>query len=306
MTPNAAPAIQDLGQLDGALLIFGGVDGNLDALEALLKFAAERGIPFTRMIYTGSVAPFCAEPVACAQQFAELGIAAVKGSFEVDAPQLAQGAGVVDLSEMVAPGWKRILEDGLPPELADWMEALPAELVFSLGGYTFRVVHGGVTSMEKLLFRSSAGPAFQPELSVSTTDVVIAGRSGLPFTRLFSASDGPGQAWHNPGSLGLPPNDGTPRVWASMVRSASSGLVFDHMPIAYDHRTAANRLRRQCGDEVFSRWIESGLWPSLDDLPQGERRRRGKPIEPHRVTFGLGDERTQERPEARSCDGNLA
>ncbi|WP_137391766.1 metallophosphoesterase family protein [Rhodoligotrophos defluvii] len=289
MTQHATPAVLDLGELDGVLLAFGGVDGNLDALEALLKVAAEQGIPFTRLVHTGSVAPFCAEPAACATRLAELGIAAVKGAFEVDAPQLVRGD-TDGLSDALAPGWRRLIDDGLPNEVVRWMEALPSEIVFTYGGHSFRIVHGGVTSMEKLLFWSSPGPAFDAELELSGTDVVIAGRSGFPFTRLFPRPSGRERAWHNPGSLGLPPNDGTPRLWMSLIRASRSGLSFEHLPLAYDYRRAASRLRRLCGDEDFARSLETGLWPSLEEVPQGERRRRGKPFEPQTISLGTTDD----------------
>jgi len=292
------PSTLDLGELDGPLLVFGGVDGNLDALEALLAQAAKKGIPFTRMIHTGSVAPFCSQPMAVAARLAEIGIATVKGTFELDVQLLLANGTADDLPDTSAQGWRSILEDGVPDDVAEWIASLPAEVLFTLNGYSFHVVHGTISSPERLQFASSPAPGFLTELAQSQADVVIAGRSGLPFTRLFPAG-ATAQAWHNPGSLGLPANDGTPRVWYSLIHALPDGLEFDHQPLTYDHRAAAARLRQGAEDNPIARSLESGLWPSLEEVPQGERSKRGVPLEARSVILGGS---TPAEPEAAADD----
>lgn len=274
----------DLGELDGTLLVFGGVDGNLDALDALLKQAAMQGIPFTRMIHTGGVAPFCSEPIEVAARLAEIGIASVRGTFEIDAPLIMQDGLADELPETSADGWRSILEEGIPADITAWMEGLPSQLLFTLGDRRFRVVHSTLSSPEKLLFASSPAPGFLSELALSGTDVVIGGRSGLPFTRLFTAAQET-QLWHNPGALGMPANDGTPRVWFSLIHPTPGGLKFEHRPLTYDHRSAAAKLRQVNSDNAVAKCLASGLWPSLEDVPQGERSRRGLPLDPRSFTL---------------------
>jgi len=295
----SSSSILDLGELDGTLLVFGGVDGNLDAFDALLKHAALQGIPFTRMIHTGGVAPFCAEPVAVATRLAEVGVASVRGTFEMDAPALIRGSVADVLPETSAEGWQSILDEGIPEDVLAWMEGLPSQMLFTLNGRRCRVVHSTVSSPEKLLFASSPAPGYLREFELSQTEVVIAGRSGLPFTRLFPSSQGIGQAWHNPGALGLPANDGTPRVWYSLTRSTPGGIEFEHRPLTYDHRAAAAKLRSMNSDNAVAKCLASGLWPSLEDVPQGEKSRRGLPLEGRSIRF---EEEVEVEAEERPVD----
>ena len=56
----------DLGAFDDTVLVFGGPYGNLEATGALLAEGARLNIPPRRMICTGDVAAYCADPVATA------------------------------------------------------------------------------------------------------------------------------------------------------------------------------------------------------------------------------------------------
>ncbi|MGF7162025.1 putative phosphodiesterase [Rhodoligotrophos appendicifer] len=280
-----APPVPDLGELDGTILLFGGVNGNLEALEALLAMAAIEAIPLTRLINTGSVAPFCVDSIACSERIAELGIPTIRGSFEEAAPRLSP-----ESVEELDFGWQRMAAEGLPEGLKTWMDSLPDGLCFSLAGKRFRVTHGAVSRIDKLLFRSSAAPDFLEEFELAQADVVVAGRSGIPFTRGLR-----GKLWHNSGALGLPANDGTPRVWLSAIKATPAGISFEHRPLAYDYRTTAAKLRQISPEDDFARCLETGLWPSLEDVPQSERSIRGKPIQPPGYTLAFATESAEIR-----------
>jgi hypothetical protein len=78
------------------------------------------------------------------------------------------------------------------------------------------------------------------DLALSGADGMIAGHCGLPFTQVIE-----GRLWHNPGVIGLPANDGIPRVWFSVLTPGPEPrtLVVEHRALEYDHGTAAAKIR---------------------------------------------------------------
>ncbi|OYV85079.1 MAG: radical SAM protein, partial [Acidiphilium sp. 21-68-69] len=74
---------------DGPVLVFGGCYSNLQATRALLEAAKAHEIPPERMICTGDVVAYGADPQACAALIRDHGIATVMGNCE---EQLGAGA----------------------------------------------------------------------------------------------------------------------------------------------------------------------------------------------------------------------
>ncbi len=269
--------IRDLGEIGGPLIVCGGIYGNLEALDALLAEADRLGLPSSRVIHTGDVAAYCADPRACAERIRELGLVAIRGNIE---EQLATGAedcgcGFEEDSAcaVMADEWFAYVKNQMTDELRGWMRGLPRHLVLTLRGNSVRVVHGGVDNISEYVFGSAPAGVFRAVLEQAGTDVVLAGHTGLPFTRFIG-----GRVWHNTGSLGMPANDGTPRVWYSLVRPDGDRIVFEHRALTYDYRKTAAKLREAGLPDGYARCLETGLWPSLDILPRAERAARGKPI----------------------------
>jgi hypothetical protein len=109
---------------------------------------------------------------------------------------------------------------------------------------------------------------------------VIGGHCGLPFTRVID-----GKLWHNAGVVGLPANDGTPRVWFSVLTPAADGIAIEHCALDYDHAATARKMRARGLPEGYAAALETGLWPSCDVLTPPELRRRGERLEPGRLTW---------------------
>ena len=70
----SAPAELDLGGFAEAVLVFGGPYGNLEAMNAVLAEARRLQIPTQRMICTGDVAAYCADPVATIEALRAAGV----------------------------------------------------------------------------------------------------------------------------------------------------------------------------------------------------------------------------------------
>lgn len=264
-----------LGHFAQPLLICGGAYGNLEALHALDMLADERGIPAHRIIHTGDAIAYCADARAAAEYIAKKGYHAIPGNVE---EQLAEEAddcacGFEEGSEcnVLARTWYAHAQSEMTQDLRAWMAALPQHLTFTMSGRSVRVVHGAPSQTNRFMWESFSTETFAEEFRTADADIVIAGHTGLPFTRVFSD----GRVWQNSGALGMPANDGTPRVWVSLMFPSDHGPQFEHIALEYDYRAAAQKMRDQNLPEGYASALETGLWPSLDILPEAERQITG-------------------------------
>ena len=173
-----------------------------------------------------------------------------------------------------------------------WMRALPRQLRFTLGGRRFAVIHGGDEDIAEYIFASTPVAAkariFERLSRNDPTgdppgdpiDAVIGGHSGLPFTQTLGS-----RLWHNPGAIGMPANDGTPRGWYSILAAEDGGIDIALHALDYDHAAAAGALRAVNPDLPYAETFETGLWPNMDVMPESERRERGRPTAPGSVLW---------------------
>lgn len=277
-------ASQDLGDIDGPLLVFGGPYGNLEATRAVLAEAEALGIPGRRILCTGDVCAYCADPQATVDLVRAAGIVTVMGNCEEslagDGADCGCGFAEGSACDLLSRQWFTYAAAHLDGGAKAWMAGLPRRVSFRLAGLDFRVVHGGAKSINRFLFASTPDGDMADELAVLGADAVIAGHCGLPFSRVIQ-----GRLWHNAGVVGMPANDGTPRGWFSLLRPERTGVRIEHRPLIYDCAAAAAKMRQRGLPESYARGLESGLWPNLDILPEAERQRTGYPIDPAILTW---------------------
>jgi len=288
MAETTVDGIRDLGVLDAPVLLFGGPYGNHQALEALLAEAAALGIPPARMICTGDLAAYAADPEGVAQRLRTAGTPIVMGNVEESlgfaADNCACGFADGSACDLLAARWYRYAETAVSDDTKAWMRGLPRRVDFMLSGARFAVVHGGVRAINRFIFPATPHATKAAEMDAAGTDAVVGGHSGLPFSETVD-----GRLWHNPGVIGLPANDGTPRVWYSLLTPERDGIAVEVRPLAYDHTAAAAAIRRVDLPADYADAIETGLWPSDDVMPDGDRARRGVPIEPRRILWRRAD-----------------
>jgi predicted phosphodiesterase len=272
--------IADFGTFTGPVLLCGGTVSNLEALEGLERQARRHGIAPDHIIHTGDVIAYCADAAAAAAFVAERGWRAIKGNVEAQlaaaSDSCACGFAPGSVCDALTSSWYAHADSQMTPALRRWMAELPAQAEFRLGDRRFRVVHGSVATTNRFMFASLPEAEFAGELGRTTVDCVIAGHTGLPFTRALGD-----RLWHNPGSLGLPANDGTPRGWYSLIEPAGDGVRLPHLSFRYDHDTAAAKMRLAGLPEGYAACLENGLWPSLDVLPKAERAATGQALVAH-------------------------
>jgi predicted phosphodiesterase len=276
----------DLGTMDAPLLVCGGAYGNLQALETLAVFQAQAGIPDSHVIHTGDAVAYCADTEATTQFIARRGWHAIKGNVEEQIAAGSQdcGCGFAEGSacDVASARWYAHAVATLSPASKAWMAGLPSHLTFRMSGLRVRVVHGSVNQTNRFMWASLPEREFAVELDASGADVVIAGHTGIAFTRFIGE-----RCWHNSGALGMPANDGTRRVWVSVLTPSLSGITISHHALEADVDTAASAIRRDGLPAGYADGLETGLWPSLDILPRTERSATGQPLSLDGASFSL-------------------
>jgi predicted phosphodiesterase len=277
------------------LLVFGGPYSNLAAARALVAEARRLGIGPAQIICTGDVVAYGAEPEETTQLISDWGIHAIAGNCE---EQLAAGAADCGCGfdegsacDLLSKGWYPFANDRISPASRAWMGQLPATMQFTYGGLRCRVIHGGVSQTNRFLFASETA-ALLAETASAGCDVVIAGHSGLPFVARLGT-----KVWFNPGVIGMPANDGTPDVWYGLItpEPATGSVTFAIRRLAYDFHAAAAGLRRQGHANGYARTFVTGLWPSLDVLPEAERAATGVKLRQKSVTLRIAPDQVVAR-----------
>ncbi len=265
-------------QAHGPVLLFGGCYSNLRATRALLDRARQLGFPAERIVCTGDVVAYAAEPVETVGLVREAGVHVVMGNCEE-----SLGAGAADcgcgfpggsVCDRLSAAWYAHADLLLDDDARAWMRSLPRRIDIAMGGRRLAVIHGSPGSINRFVFASAADAVLRDLIAESGCDGVIGGHCGIPFTRIVD-----GKPWHNPGAIGVPANDGTPRVWFSVMRAVHHGIQFEHVPLAYDHAAASAAMHRAGLPAGYADAMVTGLWPSTDVLPPVELARTGEPLE---------------------------
>ncbi len=268
------------------LLVFGGPYSNLEATEAVLAEARRRNIPRHRVICTGDVVAYGGDPKACVDLVRATGIGVVMGNCEeqlsLDAEDCGCGFAPGSECDRLSAAWFSHARSRLDRDDRDWMGSLPRRLDVSVAGLHFAVVHGSLTEISRFVFASTPSRIKALDLAVSGLDGIIAGHCGLPFTQVID-----GRLWHNPGVVGMPANDGTSRVWYSVLSAGRTphSILVEHACLNYDHQSAATAMRRANLPEGYAGALSSGRWPSCDVLPGDEAKAHGHPLSPCTLTF---------------------
>lgn len=262
---------QDLGVLDGDLLLFGGPYSNCQAMGALLARAQAAGITGERMICTGDVVAYCGAAAATVALVRASGCAVVAGNCEVQLAQDAEDCGcgfdAGTVCDRLSAAWFAHARGALDARARDWMGGLPDVVTFHHHGRRYGVIHGGVRDVARFVWESDPEVVFAEEwealeAQVGPVDGVVAGHSGLPFVR--KTARGP---WINAGVIGMPPHDGAPQTRYCVLSQGRARIEV----LAYDVAGAVAQMQAAGLPADYARALESGYWPSEDVLPPGLR-----------------------------------
>ncbi|HEY8579478.1 MAG TPA: radical SAM protein [Beijerinckiaceae bacterium] len=274
---------------DGPCLFFGGVYSNLEAFRAVLAEGARLGVPPRRMICAGDVVAYGADAAACVDLARTSGVRVVAGNCEEALAARARDCGCGfapgGACDALAAAWFAHAAAEIDDDRRAWMADLPKRLDLTINGLRLAVVHGAPDETNRFVFASGPDRVFAQDIEATGCDGVLAGHSGLPFTRVVG-----GRLWHNAGGAGMPANDGTPRVWFSLLTpgAAPRTLVVEHRALIYDHAAAAAKMRAARLPEGYADALATGLWPSCESLPKAEAEAMGRALPEGGLTFVAG------------------
>jgi predicted phosphodiesterase len=266
------------------LLVFGGAYGNLEATQALLAKAKELGIAAEYMICTGDLAAYCADPADTARVIRRAGVRLIQGNCEQSLAAGADdcGCGFVGgtACEALSRSWFAYCQAQMDDATLAWFRSLPTEISFEFAGKRFLVVHGSPGQSSQFVFASTRKESFKSDVINANIDCIVGGHSGLPFTQIEE-----GLCWHNSGVIGMPANDGTSRVWYSLIHRSDQAITFEHRSLSYDAEQAHVKMAGSRLLQGYADCLLSGRWPSLDVLPELESSQAGRPLAEHLVEW---------------------
>jgi predicted phosphodiesterase len=264
------------------VLLVGGCYSNLEATSALCAEAARLDIPPEQIVCTGDVVAYCADAAPTVALIRDLGIQVVMGNCEESLGWGKQdcGCGFAEgtACDRLSAAWYAHADAQLTERDREWMRSLPRRIDILFGDRRIAVIHGAVDSINRFIFGSTPWSEKQRQIELAGCDGIIGGHCGIPFSQMAD-----GKLWHNPGAIGMPANDGTTRVWYSLLSGSENGIEVRLVPLEYDVHSAARKMRQSGLPEGYAIGLETGIWPSCDVLPSQELRLTGEPIAPYRI-----------------------
>lgn len=152
-----------------------------------------------------------------------------------------------------------------------WMGTLPMQIRLEIEGRRILLCHGSPRKMNEFLWESTSPDAFLAYLlDRAQAEVICATHTGIKWHRRLPE----GRHWINVGVLGRPENDGTPRVWYTILSVAGQEVDVEFVPVEYEVDDLAREMRNENLPDAFVETIKTGWWTTcLEVLPHKERAR---------------------------------
>lgn len=269
--------IEQLGTKTGKMLLFGGVYSNLQALEALIAISERENIAPSNCLCTGDIVGYCAQPEETVQRFKAWGAKSIAGNVELQLANDEEDCGcdfkAGGRCDTFSKMWFPYAKGQLSESSLEWLATLPEHLTFTYGDQKVMVVHGSFDHVSEYIFQSTPNTIKEEQLKSAGSNIIIAGHCGLPFHEELANG-----IWLNPGVIGMPANEGTPRVWYMVLELQDGKPTYSHRYFDYDHNTATQLMLINFLPESYAETLSSGIWDNMEILPQAEAGNQGVPI----------------------------
>lgn len=152
-----------------------------------------------------------------------------------------------------------------------WMGTLPSQLRLEVEGRRLLLCHGSPRRMNEFLWESATPDSFLGWcFDQAGADIIAATHTGIKWQRRLAD----GRLFVNVGVLGRPENDGTTRVWYTLLTVERDAASVEFVPVEYDYRALVQEMQEEQLPEVFIDTILTGWWTTcLEILPHKERAR---------------------------------
>ena len=269
--------MNDLGNIEETMLLFGGPYSNYAATVAMQARAAALGIPPERIICSGDVIAYCGEPCETLDLIRDWGIKLVMGNCEeslaLGEADCGCGFAVDSECSALAVTWYEYANRRVTAGQRSWMRELPRQIDFTMAGNRFRVTHASLDSINEFVFASTDTEPRLGQMRRDGLDVVIGGHCGIPFGQRLAE-----RYWLNAGVIGMPANDGGSHGWYLLLEPHDEGIDVSWQQLDYEH-AASRASTLAAGMSAYGQALADGLWPNVDILPAAEVRQSGQPLD---------------------------
>ncbi len=253
------------------IALLGGIYANDLALQAVLADARQRGAEAIHCL--GDLGGFGPHPDAIFPLLDAAKAECVQGNYDLAVAQGAAdcGCGYTDPRDNAfARVSYAYTVRHTSPVTRRRLAALPPQRRILVGAWRLLLVHGSPRQINEFLWESTTPDGLLERWCRQLdTDVLCFAHTGLKWHRALAS----GRHAINAGAVGRPENDGTPRVWYTLV-TATPDLQVEFVPVAYDHEGLARAMERASLPPEFVETIRTGWWTScLEVLPVKERAR---------------------------------
>lgn len=266
----------DLGNISAKAVIFGGPYSNLQATVAMQARAKELEIPAGRVVCTGDIVAYCAEPAETIDLIQSWGIHVVMGNCEESLAFSEQDCGCGfepgSSCSTLAVTWYQYADRRVTGAQRRWMQKLPRSIDFEMSGTRFKTVHASLPSINEFVFASSDTAAKLSQIREAGVDAMIGGHAGIPFGQRIDD-----KYWLNAGVIGMPANDAGAHGWYMLIEPVDDGVDISWHRLDYDYATS-QQSTKAAGMHEYGEALGTGLWPSIDILPETEAQQTGHPL----------------------------
>jgi len=256
------------------LLVFGGPYSNLAATQAMLAQATRLGFGAEEILCTGDVIAYCGEPAETLDLIADSGIQVIMGNCEeaLSANQDNCGCGfdAGTQCDVLSVQWFNFATGEVTQDQRCWMAGLPRQVFVDIGGRRLLATHAGTSSINEFIFASSSPADKLAQMVAAGVDGMITGHSGIAFAQVLSS-----RLWLNAGAIGIPANDGTARVWYAILEEKHGRMDVQIRSLSYDASPSIKAMSERGLAGGYRDSLSTGLWPSMDVLPETETRQAG-------------------------------
>ncbi len=253
------------------IALFGGVYANALALEAALGDARARGVEAVYCL--GDLGGFGPHPDRVFPLLRDGGVHCVQGNYDLAVAQGADdcGCGYADPRDnhFARLAYQYTLR-GTSTGNRRWLGTLRPVHRLQLGQWRLLLCHGSPRQINEFLWESTTPNGLLAKFCRDTqSDVLCFTHTGIKWHRALPD----GRHAVNVGALGRPENDGTPRVWYTLL-TADRDLAVEFIPVSYDHEELARQMAAEGLPEEFITTVRTGWWTCcLESMPVKERAR---------------------------------
>ena len=272
-TLKAVQGAQGLYDSFRKVAVFGGIYSNYLALESAINLA--QGLRAEAMFCLGDIGGFGPFPDRTCDLLRKARVHVMRGNYDESIAKDLNDCGC-GYSDPRDNHFAQISYDYTAARTSShhktWMGGLPAAFRFRLGKINVLTCHGSPRQINEFLWETGTPDGLLRRfLDASEANLILGTHSGLKWQRNFPD----GRGFVNVGVLGRPENDGSPRVWFTLLEAdPGKGYRAEFVPVLYDNERLAREVLAEGLPEEFATTLLTGWWTTcLENLPAKERAR---------------------------------